>query len=232
MKFWPSLLLLALLGHGARAEEAPLYVAGNEGIYRDTLDTDTGKLGKLTLACAAKSPNFLAFSSDRQILYATLGAGERTLADFFVQPDGSLSPLDEMPSGGAGACHVWLDGTGENVLVAHYDSGSIACFQLHDDGTLGERTALVPFTGSGPDPKRQTKPYAHSVYTDPGNKFVYACDLGTDKVRIFKFDAAKGTLAPNDPPFGKVPPGSGPRHLAFSPNGEFLSMSRMKWGTA
>ena len=38
---------------------------------------------------------------------------------------------------------------------------------------------------------------------------------------MHRFDAAKGTLTPNIPPSGKVPPGSGPRHLAFHPKGGF-----------
>ena len=223
MKFLLCLVLLALLGHVARAAEVPFYIAGSPGIYRDTLDPDTGKLGQLSLAGAARGPNFLAASPGSPLLFATLGAGERTLADFSMQPDGSLVPVDEAPSGGPGACHLWVDGTSNNVLVANYDSGSIACVRFGPDGKLDQRPMQkIQFTGTGPDPKRQTKPYAHSVYVDPSNKLVYACDLGTDHIWIFKYDRATGTLTPNDPPFGQVPPGSGPRHLAFHPNGKFV----------
>jgi 6-phosphogluconolactonase len=56
---------------------------------------------------------------------------------------------------------------------------------------------------------------------DSTNRFVYSCDLGTDKVYIYRFDAVKGTLTPNDPPAGSVAPGSGPRHFAFHPKGGF-----------
>ena len=42
---------------------------------------------------------------------------------------------------------------------------------------------------------------------------------GWIKVRVYRFDAEKGTLTPNDPPFATVDPGSGPRHLAFHPGG-------------
>ena len=219
MKFLLQIVLLTLLGHGAWADEVFFYVAASEGIYRGGIDTDTGKLDPLTPAGAAKYPNFLALSPDGKFLYATLDAAVEAFA---VQPDGALRPLDKELSGGAGACHVSVDETGRHVFVANYDGGCIACFGTNPDGSLGERTALMPFTGSGPDPKRQTKPYAHSVYPDPANKFVYACDLGTDHVWIFKFDAARGTLVPNDPPSAKVPPGSGPRHLAFHPNGKFV----------
>ena len=217
-----SLILLILLAISAQAAETPFYVAASQGIYRGTLNEDTGQPSPLTLATKAASPNFHAISPDHGILYATLGSGVKTVADFFVQPDGTLSALDALPSGGAGACHVSVDRTGQNVLVANYDSGTIACFQLSGDDTLVKQTALIQFNGAGPNPKRQTKPYAHSIYADPANKFVYACDLGTDHIWIFQFDPLYGAFTPADPPAAKVPPGSGPRHLAFHPNGKFV----------
>ncbi len=143
------------------------------------------------------------------------------MAAFAIQADGALTPLNHAPSGGTGACHIWTDATGRDVLVANYGSGTIACIQTNADGSLSRQTAQVRFSGSGPDPIRQQKPFAHSIYTDPSNRFVYSCDLGTDNVWIFHFDAKNGTLTPAEPPCAKVPPGSGPRHLAFHPNGRF-----------
>jgi 6-phosphogluconolactonase len=69
---------------------------------------------------------------------------------------------------------------------------------------------------------RQTHAYAHSVNCDPAGNFAISCDLGADKLFIYKFDAALGKLAPNDPPSLSVPPGSGPRHLTFSRDGKFI----------
>ncbi|MCE0523160.1 MAG: lactonase family protein [Methylacidiphilales bacterium] len=214
-----TLLFCLLLGHCALAEVLPFYISTGKGIYRDTLDTGTGKLGTPTLAVAAVNSNFLALSPDNQFLFATLGD---TVGSFQVQPDGTLKPLNEQPSGGGTPCHVSLDKTGHDVFVANYDGGNIASFAVDGQGRIGERTAFIQFTGSGPDPNRQTKSYAHSVYADPENKFVYSCDLGSDSVWIFKFDAGHGALVPADPPVAKVPPGSGPRHLAFHPGGKFV----------
>jgi 6-phosphogluconolactonase len=107
------------------------------------------------------------------------------------------------------------------VLAANYGGGSIAAFRTQPDGSLGERSAFVQFTGGSVNPKRQEKPHAHAIYTDPANKFVYSPDLGTDNVWTFKLDPATGTLTATEPPSGKVPPGSGPRHLAIHPNGKF-----------
>jgi 6-phosphogluconolactonase len=220
-----ALLFVLLLNHHTMADVTRFYIgtytdhSTSQGIYLCTIDTATGKLGPLTLAAKAKNPNFLALSSDHEFLFAAL---TNTVGSFQVRPDGTLNPLSEQPSGGGGPCYVRLDKTGHHVFVANYESGNIACFGVDPKGLIGERTALMQFTGSGPDPKRQKKPYAHSVYVDPKNKFVYSCDLGSDSVWIFKFDAVHGALVPSDPPAAKVPPGSGPRHLAFHPNGNFV----------
>jgi 6-phosphogluconolactonase len=69
---------------------------------------------------------------------------------------------------------------------------------------------------------RQNKPYAHWFRTDPSNRFALAADLGTDQIVVYRFDAANGQLAANDPPAVKVAPGSGPRHLAFHPDGKWV----------
>ena len=67
----------------------------------------------------------------------------------------------------------------------------------------------------------KTGPHAHSINLDPANRFAFAADLGLDKVLVYKFDSAQGTLAANEPAGADVPPGSGPRHFAFHPTGKF-----------
>ena len=68
--------------------------------------------------------------------------------------------------------------------------------------------------GSGPNLDRQKSPHAHSVYVDQENRFLYTCDLGSDRIWIFRLGAG-GKLVSADPPAAISPPGSGPRHLAF-----------------
>ena len=114
-----------------------------------------------------------------------------------------------------------MDATGRNVFVANYGGGTLASFQVNSDGSLARRTALISFSGSGPNHSRQEKPHLHSTYLDAGNRHFYACDLGTDSIWQFILNPATGALTPAEPPSAKVPPGSGPRHLAFSPDGRF-----------
>jgi len=222
------LLVLGLLaGCTAMAEPARFYLGtytGNplsRGIYTGTLETRTGRLGPIELAAEAASPSFLALSPDQRFLYASTGTGGGSVAAFRVDADSRLTRLNELPAGN-GTCHVAVDATGSNVFAANYSAGSAACFQTGPDGSLHQRTALIQLTGSGPNPERQAHPYLHSMYAGPGNRFVYACDLGTDNVWVFGLDARSGTLTPARPPAGKVPPGSGPRHLAIHPDGRFV----------
>jgi 6-phosphogluconolactonase len=223
-----SLLILGLLAtNTAMAEPARFYLGtytGNplsHGIYTGTLETRTGRLGPIELAAEAASPSFLALSPDEKCLYASTGTGGGSIAAFRVDADSRLTQLNELPAG-SGTCHVAVDATGSNVFAANYSAGSVACLQTRTDGSLNQRTALIQLTGSGPNPERQTHPYLHSMYPAPGNRCVYACDLGTDNVWVFDLDARSGTLAPARPPSGKVPPGSGPRHLAIHPDGRFV----------
>jgi 6-phosphogluconolactonase len=228
------LLLPALLAGSvlpAKAEVLPVYVgtytdhSASHGIYRGTFDTASGRLGPFTLAVTARDPGFLAFGPGDRFLYAGLeSAGHAAVASFAVKPDGSLAPLDVEPSGGEGTCFVSVDGAGRTLLAANYSAGSISAFRINPDGSLGARTALIPFHGSGPNLERQKGPHAHSIYVSPDQAFVYACDLGSDRVWIFRFDAARGTLSPNDPPSAPVPPGSGARHLVFSRDGRHVDV--------
>jgi 6-phosphogluconolactonase len=117
---------------------------------------------------------------------------------------------------------VSVDKSGHDVLDANYGGGYVEVYSLAADGSLDKQTAMVQHQGSSVDPQRQTKPYAHWIRTDPTNRFALASDLGTDKIMIYRFDEKAGKLAPNDPAFVKVNGGSGPRHLAFHPNGKWL----------
>ena len=208
-----------------RARATPFFIGTytktgkSQGVYVSRLDSETGKLGAVELAGEAANPSFVGLSPDGKFLYAALESGAGAVAAYAVGAGGKLTKLNEQPTGGGDTCHVWVDATGRNVLVANYTGGSIACFRTNPDGSLGVRSAFVQFAGSGPNLPRQQQPHGHAVYTDPTNRFVYACDLGTDHVWTFGFDAATGTLTPATPPAGTVPPGSGPRHLAFHPGG-------------
>lgn len=200
--------------------------AAAKGIYSFTFDPVTGEPGPVTLAAEVANPTFLALHPNHRALYAVSEiadfAGGRTgaVSAFTIAPEsGALTLLNQQPSGGAGPCHLDVDHTGRCLFVANYSGGSVAAFPLAADGRLGAATTLRAHQGSSVHPQRQTKPYAHFITASPDNRFTLACDLGADRVFVYALDAARGTLAPHDPPAATLAPGAGPRHLAFHPNG-------------
>jgi 6-phosphogluconolactonase len=114
-----------------------------------------------------------------------------------------------------------VDKSGKYLVVANYGANSgVAAFPVKQDGSLGEASAVVQHSGSSTGP-RQKAPHAHAVNLSPDNRFVFVPDLGLDQVLAYRLDTATGALTPNDPAFTKITTGSGPRHFAFHPKGEF-----------
>ncbi len=194
----------------------------SKGIYVSRLDSQTGRLTPPELAAEAASPSFLALHPSRPLLYAVNEAGGTGGVSAFSidRSSGKLTFLNQQSSGGGAPCHLNVDATGRFVLIANYTGGSCAVFPIETDGRLAPSSAFVQHRGSSVNRQRQSAPHAHGIYLDPQNRFAFVPDLGLDKVLIYKFDAARGLLEPNDPAFGEVPPGSGPRHLALHPNGQ------------
>ena len=203
--------------------------AKSKGIYRARLDTATGRLSAAEVAAECTDPAFLAVHPTERFLYAidessdpakTPGRGVRAYS--VDGRTGALTFLNEQTAGGAGPCHLTVDPDGKCVLVANYSGGSLAALPLSSDGRVGAPSAVVQHTGSSVNPTRQKGPHAHGIYVAPGKRFALSPDLGLDKILVYRFDAAKGALTPNSPPFATLAPGSGPRHLAFHPSGKFV----------
>lgn len=200
---------------------------GSQGIYFADLDLATGSLAPPQVAGEVTSPSFLAIHPSRKYLFSVNEIsdldGKKTggLTAFAIQPDGTLQKRNQQPSGGAGPCHLVVDSAGRHVLVANYGGGSASVLPIGEDGSLGAATSFVQHQGSSVNKQRQEAPHAHSINLDAANRFAFVADLGLDQVLIYRYDAAKGMLSPNDPPHAKVAPGAGPRHFAMHPNGKF-----------
>ena len=202
---------------------------GKRGIYMATLDMQTGTLSDATRVSKAAHPGFVAIHPDGKHLYAT-GEGstfedrsqEGAVSAFqILEPGGMLADINTQPSGGKGPCHVSIDPSGKNLLVANYGGGSCSVLPIQPDGALAPPSSTRQHSGSSVNPKRQTKAHVHSINTSPDGRFAIVADLGIDKLMVYRLDADAGTLEPNDPPFTATEPGGGPRHLAFHPSGNF-----------
>lgn len=206
------------------------YTSGkSKGIYVSRFDSGTGKFSTPELAAETKNPSFLAVHPSEQFLYSvgevndTQGKRAGAVNAYTVNAKtGQLTALNQQTSGGTGPCHVSVDATGKCVLVANYAGGSIAALPIQADGSLGEAATTIQHTGASVNPNRQTKPYAHFIVPTPDNRFALTCDLGLDKVLAYQLDPAAAKLTVSQPPSAMVPPGSGPRHLAISPDSKFI----------
>jgi 6-phosphogluconolactonase len=202
--------------------------ASRDGIFLLNLDLGTGELTKVGATSGVENPSFLAIHPNRKFLYAVCevnevdgkkGGGVSALA---IDPKtGGLTLLNQQSSVGSGPCHLVVDKAGKNVLVANYGGGSCCVLPIGGDGKVGEASSFVQHKGTSVDKGRQEAPHAHSINLDAANHFAFCADLGLDQVLVYRFDAAKGLITPNDPPFAAVAPGSGPRHFALHPNGKF-----------
>jgi len=196
--------------------------ASSHGIYVSRLDMDTGNVSSPELAAATDSPNYLAISPDGHFLFAVTrlaGNHSGSLASYSIDgKTGALRRLDIKPSG-AGPCYVGDDAADHCLLTANYAGGSVKSFHLNPDGTFTDGT-VIQHSGSSVNASRQAGPHPHCFVPAPGGRFALACDLGLDKVMVYKVNPADAALTPNNPPFAKIAPGSGPRHIAFSPDGK------------
>ena len=227
-----ALVAALTISAAATAAEKPLtvyvgtYTDGtSRGIYRFTFDPATGSTSEPVLAVEAQSPSFLALHPSGRFLYAVgevdrfQGAKTGVVSAFAVDPrSGDLKLLNQQPSEGTGPTHLVVDKAGRNVLVANYGGGNVVVLPIAPDGTLKPVSSNQGHKGSGPDKGRQEKPHAHGIYLDAAERFALAPDLGADRIFVYRFDGAKGTLEPHGA--GIPEPGSGPRHLAFHPNGK------------
>jgi 6-phosphogluconolactonase len=197
----------------------------SKGIYRMEFDPATGKLSEPVLAAEVDNPSFLAIHPTRKYLYSanetssTDKAGAVT-AFALDAKSGELTKLNRQSTVGDGPCHLVVDATGKNVLVANYGGGSVAVLPIGPDGKLALASDFIQHKGKVFDPRRQGSPHAHSVNLDKANRFAAVADLGLDRIFFYKFDPIEGKLSPNDPPAAKVKDRSGPRHFAFHPDGK------------
>ena len=209
------------------------------GIHLFQVNRTTGAMTPIGVHEMITSPSCLALHGDR--LYSaneTDRVGENkegTVSAFTVnRANGQLTLLNTVSSGGAGPTYVSLHPSGKYLLVANYFGGSVAVLPILNDGRLGPATDIRNDSGTIGPRKATNAPlgsfafsghdrtHAHMIQADASGRFVLHVDLGLDKIFVWKFDLNKGVLIPNDPFSISLPPGDGPRHFSFHPNGRWL----------
>ena len=211
------------------------------GIHLFQVDRDTGAMTPCGLHEMGTSPSALAFNADQTRLYSAneterIGKNEAGSISAFAidRTDGTLKLLNSVSSGGKGPAHLSVHPSGKFVLAANYFGGSVVVLPIRPDGSLGPASDFKKDEGKiGPTKATNAPPgsfaisghdlaHAHMIEADPSGRFVLHVDLGLDKIYLWKFDDEKGLLSPNDPASVSLPPGDGPRHFHFHPNGRWL----------
>ena len=126
--------------------------------------------------------------------------------------------LVEVTTPGKHSCHITL--LEHQAVLADYTSGTLSLFDLDDEGLPQPNPEIITFEGSGPHPTRQTSPHIHSSWLSPNGKMLIVADLGCDA--LYRFDVTEGRVVTISLERIALPAGCGPRHCAFSPQGDIL----------
>ena len=213
-----------------RAADALLYVgtyteAGRtDGLFLMRMDSGSGALRQEDALDVGPNPSYLTIHPNGKTLYSvnevteTEGRPTGAVRAFGIDAEsGALTWLDEQPSEGGAPCYVSTDIKGRFALVANYVSGTVATLPIDETGALTHSSHVVQHVGKGPVTARQEHAHAHCIVPHPSNRFVLAADLGVDRVLVYRFDEVTGALQHLEERDAVLPPGTGPRHLAFHP---------------
>jgi 6-phosphogluconolactonase (cycloisomerase 2 family) len=237
--FLKSLAIMSTTSAHAQNHSVRLYVGtysspGNgEGIYCFDMDPSTGGLTLRHVTKSDTNPGCLAIDLTRTHLYAANETQAGSISSYGIDvATGRLTHLNAVSSEGAGPTHISIHPAGKHLLVANYVGGSSTVLPILADGKLGPASDNKKHQGklgpthaaSGPPGSfaisGHDAPHAHMIHADPSGKYILATDLGLDLIFVWKFDVATGKLLANSQ--ASVPPGDGPRHFAFHPNGRWM----------
>ncbi len=193
----------------------------SEEIYVYDLDLLSGNASMYNHSDKVVNPSYLSASADSKIIYSVNESGEKSEVSAFKynKESGAVTLINKQKAEGSDPCYLINDD--KNVLVANYSSGSISVFKKTKAGGLNPASQIISHKGRSKNNERQASSHVHQVQFSPDGKYVFAADLGTDKIYIYNYDklSDKETLTIKDSV--AVRRGGGPRHLAFSPNGKF-----------
>lgn len=197
----------------------------SKGIYVYKFDTETGESEPVSMT-EVTDPSYLAISKDEKFVYSVTESDKNTDAAnafSFDKQSGKLTLINSQPTDGKAPCYLTIDRENKHVITANYNGGSITVFNVNEDGSLAPQKELHKFEGKGVDKDRQTQPHLHCVHFSPDEQYLFADDLGTDKIHRFKVNKMDNGsyLQAMNPESVKITDGEGPRHLEFHPNGKW-----------
>ena len=192
------------------------YTPKGEGIYVYRFNRKDYSFQQVQVIKKDDSPTFLAFHPSNNVLYSA-NEGGGTVEAFTVDiATGKLTSLGKQSAQGSGPCHLGLDPKGRFIYISNWNSGDLAVYHLKKNGSFGALADTIQNFGIG-----KQEPHMHSIIPSSDGKFLYASDMGVDKILIYEIDLETGKLKPAAKPLIQLPEGAGPRHFVISDNGKF-----------
>lgn len=226
---FPAFILLISFAAGAREFYVFLGSFNRDtttaGIAVYHLDTSSGQLAFVTAFKGIPNPSYLTLSPDGRYMYActeskTPGAG--SVSSFAFDPQAkTLRLINSRSSVGENPVYLSVHPGGRWLVNANYTQASLSVYPLAPDGSIGEVNQLLRFSEGSINPERQMQAHLHASVFNEDGQYLFAPDLGADKIRCFRFDSSSGQLSVAKPPFVSTTPGSGPRHFCIHPSGRF-----------
>lgn len=192
--------------------------AGSRGIYSFRLNQNTGETCKLA-ETEIGNPSFLTLSDDNRYVYAVSEYNDNracVTAFTFDKEKGILRKLNSQPTLGEDPCHVATDG--RRVVTANYSGGSMTTFPIRYDGSLSASDTVFMGSTGGTNPARQTTPHMHCCVFSPDSNYLFVTDFSSDQILKYALSPKEEQPKPLSDAVS-LAPGSGPRHLTFSPDG-------------
>ncbi|KLT65188.1 lactonase family protein [Pedobacter sp. BMA] len=234
MKRYFGIFLMSLLSTAAFSQQntynliVGTYTAPgkSEGIYTYSFDITAGTTTLKNVTRGTANPSYLAISPDRKFAYAVNETGNTSSVSAFKYDakTGNLTLLNKVDSHGADPCFIAVDA--QNVIVANYSGGSLAVFSRQADGSISEAVQVIKHTGKSIDPRgRQESAHVHMTKFTPDHKYLVVNDLGEDQTYIYQYNPTGKEETLSQKSVIKATPGTGPRHITFSPNGKFAYLA-------
>ncbi|MGB5419835.1 lactonase family protein [Algibacter sp.] len=196
-----------------------------EGIHVYDFNNKTGEVVlKFTLDSVINT-SFLKLSPNGKYLYSVLESQmdyHGKVAAFEVDSiNPKLKLINIQDCGGRNPAHLEIDKTGQYLINSNYSDPSLSIFKINKNGSLNKYSQIIRFKDSSIVKDRQESAHIHSSNFSPDNSFLFAQDLGADKIRGFKVVENKRDSILKEYRQIRVNPGSGPRHFTFHPNGKY-----------
>jgi len=203
------------------------YTSGSsKGIYIYRFNLQSGEAEYINMA-EIDNPSYITACKNSKYIYAISENQDKpSYVNAFLYDKNveTLTLINRQLTVGDGPCNISIDCDRNMVLTANYGGGSISVFEVNTYGTIHKASQVIEFQGKGPDPERQEMPHIHCVKFSPDHKYIFASDLGSDKLYRFNVNRSGKPeyIIENSRKEYKISAGSGPRHFLFHPSGEYI----------